>query len=213
MVKRRWRSVAVTAAGLALFAGVLPAASAQGIFSCVDAQGRRITADRPILECNDVPQRELNRDGTLRRVVPPPPTAAERAAAAEKERLQLEDQRRQTEERQRQRALLARFPDAATLAREREASLVSVQAAIALNQGRASELLAERRRLEDEASFFAKEPARMPPLLRRLIDDNAQQLRAQEKLLSDQEQERLRISARFDAALRELAPVWAAQGQ
>ncbi len=79
----------VAAIGVACLAWALPA-SGQAIYTCVDAQGRRITADRPILECNDRDQRELNRDGTLRRIVPPPPTAAERAAAAEKARQQAE---------------------------------------------------------------------------------------------------------------------------
>lgn len=209
MTHRRTSVPTVAAAALACLAWALPA-SGQAIFTCVDAQGNRITGDRPILECNDRVQRELNRDGTLRRIVPPPPTAAEREAAAEKARLQDLEQRRQTEERQRLKALLARFPDPATLAREREASLVMIRNAIADNLRRANELMSERRRLQDEASFFVKDPGRMPQSLRRLIEDNARNLKVQEQLLQDQEQERLRIAARFDAAQRELTPVWAA---
>lgn len=202
----------VAAIGVACLAWAGPA-SGQAIFTCVDSQGTRITADRPILECNDRDQRQLNRDGTLRRVVLPPPTAAERAAAAEKARQQAEEQRRQTEERQRRKALLARYPNPDALARERESSLVSIQDAIRFNQRRTTELLAERRRLDDEAGFFAKDPGRMPQSLRRMISDNAQHRKAQEKLLADQEQERIRIAARFDEAQRELAPLWAAQKQ
>lgn len=212
MAHRRSSLPTAAAAGLACFAWALPA-SGQAIFTCIDAQGRRLTADRPILECNDRDQRELNRDGTLRRIVPPPPTAAERAAAAEKARQDAEEQHRQAEERQRKKALLLRFPDSATLAREREASLVTIRNAIANNLRRANDLMTERRRLEDEASFYVKDPARIPQSLRQRIEDNARHLKGQEQLLQDQEQERLRIVARFDEAQRELAPIWAGQAQ
>jgi len=198
------------AVGLACLAWALPA-SGQEIYTCLDAQGRRITADRPILECNDREQRELNRDGTLRRIVPPQPTAAERAAAAEKARQQAEVERRQAEERYRLKALLARFPTEASLAREREASLVTIRNVMASNLRRTTDLLAERRRLEDEASFYAKDPGRMPQALRRQIDDNTREQKVQEQMLGDQEQERLRIAARFDVVQRELAPLWGTQ--
>jgi hypothetical protein len=210
-----WRGsfVEMAAIATACLAWALPAFGQAAIFTCVDAQGTRLTADRPILECNDRTQHELNRDGTLRRIIPPQPTAAERAAAAEKARQLAEQERRQADDRQRQRALLARYPNAAVLARDREASLVSIQDAIATNHRRTTELLAESRRLEEEAKSFAKDPGRMPQSLRRQIADNAQNLQSQKKLLDDKEQERLRISGRFDAAQRELAPLWAAQGQ
>ena len=48
------------------------------IYTCVDRQGRRLTADRPIAECLDREQRELNSSGTTRRVIQPTMTASER---------------------------------------------------------------------------------------------------------------------------------------
>ena len=55
-----------------LLAGASVAAVAQpAIYSCVDGKGRRITSDRPIPECLDREQKELNPSGTVRRSVGP----------------------------------------------------------------------------------------------------------------------------------------------
>eukprot|EP01036_Dinobryon_divergens_P002704 gene2704-3549_t len=48
-----------------------------GIFTCTDARGRTLTADRPIAECSDREQRELNPSGSVRRKVEPTYTARE----------------------------------------------------------------------------------------------------------------------------------------
>ena len=50
-----------------------------GIYSCIDDKGRRITADRPIPECTHREQQVLNRDGSVRTILPPTLTAEERA--------------------------------------------------------------------------------------------------------------------------------------
>ena len=56
--------------GLLSLATCLPA-SAQGIYTCVDTRGRRLTSDRPIIECLDREQRVMNKDGSTRTVLPP----------------------------------------------------------------------------------------------------------------------------------------------
>ncbi len=63
---------------------------AQGIYSCVDGKGRKITSDRPIAECMDRAQNEMSSQGTVKRVIAPSLTAAERAAAEEKEKAAAE---------------------------------------------------------------------------------------------------------------------------
>jgi len=42
-------------------------------YTCVDSKGNRRSSDRPIPECSDREQRVLNKDGSLRRVIPPTP--------------------------------------------------------------------------------------------------------------------------------------------
>ncbi len=71
----------LVAAGLV--AASLPPAGAQGIYVCVDAKGRRITSDRPILDCLDREQSELSPTGQVIRKIGPSLTAAERAAEEE----------------------------------------------------------------------------------------------------------------------------------
>ena len=46
-------------------------AAAQSIYTCVDSKGRRLTHDRPIPDCIDREQRELNSNGTVKRAIGP----------------------------------------------------------------------------------------------------------------------------------------------
>ncbi|MDP1270894.1 DUF4124 domain-containing protein, partial [Klebsiella pneumoniae] len=63
----------------ALPRSVLAQTGSAGIYTCVDASGRRITSDRPITQCLDREQHELTGSGTVKRVIPPSYTAEERA--------------------------------------------------------------------------------------------------------------------------------------
>src|SRR5688572_9269158 len=87
-----------------LYAGLLLPACAEGIFTCVDAKGRRLTSDRPIVECIDREQREITPSGTVKRKIGPSLTAEERAAEEEKQRLAVEERNRLAEEKRRERA-------------------------------------------------------------------------------------------------------------
>jgi hypothetical protein len=110
-----------------LLSGVLGSALAQsGIYTCVDAAGRRLTADRPIAQCSDRIQRELNPSGTLRRTVPPTPTAAERTAREAQERKAAEETQRLAEEKRLQKLLLARYPNQAAHDADRARALANI---------------------------------------------------------------------------------------
>ena len=52
-------------------------------FTCV-VNGKKIVSDRLIPECNNTEQRELNQDGSLKRIVKPPMTPDEREEAEKK---------------------------------------------------------------------------------------------------------------------------------
>ncbi|MEO7008194.1 MAG: DUF4124 domain-containing protein, partial [Caldimonas sp.] len=56
-----------------------PAAGGGRIYSCIDANGKPLTSDRPIPECANREQRILNADGSLNRIQPPTPTADEQS--------------------------------------------------------------------------------------------------------------------------------------
>src|SRR4051794_4667289 len=104
----------------AVLAGVAPGASAPGgIYTFVGSKGRRLTSDRPILDCIDREQTELSPSGKIVRKLGPSMTAEERAAEEEKQRKALEEKARLEDEKRRDRALLSRFPDRATHDKER----------------------------------------------------------------------------------------------
>nr|WP_236590015.1 DUF4124 domain-containing protein [Ramlibacter aurantiacus] len=187
------------------------AASAQAIYTCVDGAGRRITSDRPILECIDREQRVLNPSGTLRARIPPSYTAAERAALEKAAREEAEERGRIVEQRQRQRALLTRYPNQEVLDRERAAALAIVDDVIATATQRSASLVAERRKLESDAATHARDPERMPGTLKQAIEVNDRQLASQERYIAEQREERQRVQERFDDMQRQLNLLWAQQ--
>lgn len=128
--------------GLALATG--PAPAQPSIYTCIDAKGKRLTADRPIRDCLDREQKELNPSGTVRRTVAPSLTGQERVTEEAKARRVAEEQARVAEEKKRDRILLDRYPDAESHARARAAALQLAQSTL---DGNPTELSEERRRI------------------------------------------------------------------
>jgi hypothetical protein len=184
-------------------------AQGAGIYTCVDAKGRRLTADRPIAECLDREQRELNQNGMTRRKIGPTLTAEERAAEEEKNRLAIEERSRAAEEKKRERALLVRYPDKATHDKERETALAVVDESIKAANTNTEHLQAQRRKLDVEVEFYRNDPAKVPQNVKRQITENTQALEAQKRFIANQEDEKKRINARFDEEAVKLKPLWA----
>ena len=196
-------------AGALLFASLSAPAFAQ-IYSCLDAKGRRLTADRPIAECVDREQKELNASGTIKRKIGPVLTPQEQVAEDAKAQKAMEERRRAADEKRRDRALVARYPDPALHDKERQSTLLLQDDMIATGNKLAGELQAERRRLEVELEFYRKDPSKVPPALQRQIEENARQTEAQKRYLANHELEKKRINARFDEELAILKRLWGA---
>jgi hypothetical protein len=196
------------AAGV-LLGALLAQARAQAIFTCIDAKGRRLTADRPIPECADREQKELNASGTLKRKIGPTLTAEERAAEEEKAKLVAEERNRQLEEKRRDRALLTRYPNKATHDAERLKALASVDEAIVAAKKSIGELLAQRKRQDVELEFYRNNPAKVPAVLKRQIEETEQHVAAQQRFIDNQDNEKKRVNARFDEELVTLRQLWA----
>lgn len=185
------------------------AVSAQGIFTCTTSSGRKITSDRPIPECLSQDQKELNPSGTVKRVVKPVMTAEEQRAADQKAKEENEERTRQDEERRKNRALLARYPNKAAHDKERMDSLSQVDEVIRAAQKRIGELSDQRKKINQEMEFYKKDPSKMPPALRRQIEDNERSVVVQRRFIGDQEDEKKRANARFDEELDRLKKLWA----
>ncbi|RZU01036.1 hypothetical protein [Rivibacter subsaxonicus] len=195
---------ALAGQGLAMAQLQEPAAP---IFSCVNAQGKRLTSDRPIPECLDREQRVLNRDGSLRQVMPASPTADERAALEEAERRKLAAAAAKRDAIRRDRNLLGRYPNEAAHQKARSAALDDVRQAAKSSESRLAELRAERKPLMDEAEFYTGRS--LPLKLKRQIDAVDAALAAQEETVANQQVEVSRINALYDAELAHLRKLWA----
>ena len=182
-----------------------------GIYTCVDRNGRRLTADRPIPECLDREQRELSPSGITRRQIGPSLTELERAAQDAQNRKDAEERARVVEERRRERVLVARYPDKAAHDVERTAAIQMVDDVTATAEKRTLELKAERKKLDVEMEFYKKDPNKAPMTLRRKIAEIDDSLAEQQRFIAGQDQENRRVHARFDTELAQLRKLWDAQ--
>lgn len=203
------RRVALLLVGMAAVADVAAQAVAatNGIYTCVDARGRRLTSDRPIPDCSDREQRVLNQDGSVRRVVPPTLTPEERAEREAAERRAALERAARADAARRDRNLMSRYPDEASHRKAREAALEPVRQAMRSSDKRLAELSAERRKLDDEAEFYAGRS--LPMALKQRVDANDAGAAALRAATRTQEAELARINALYDAELARLQRLWA----
>lgn len=194
--------------GTLLAGTALAATASNGIYTCVDAKGRRLTSDRMIPECTDREQKVMNPSGTVRATLPPSLTGPELREREEQAKAQAEEQRRKAEEGRVRKALVARYPTQAVHDGERAKALRAIDDHTVAAQRLIQELAKERKSLDTEAEFFRKDPAKMPVTLRRQLEDNDAQQANQKKLIANQEEEKRRVNARYDEELGKLRGLW-----
>jgi hypothetical protein len=193
----------------ALLPGLVAAQAAPGpgIYTCIDNNGRRLTADRPIAECRHKEQQILNRDGSVRGILPPTLTAEERAEKEARDRAAAEARAAAADAVRRDRNLMARYPSEEAHQRAREAALDNVRLAIRNTDLRLRELEAARKPLLDEAEFYAGKA--LPPKLRSALDANDAAVDAQRNASATQTAELDRINRLYDSELERLRRLWA----
>lgn len=200
--------VLATLACDAVWAQASPAAS---IYTCVDRNGRRLTADRPIPDCLDREQRELSPSGLTRRQIGPSLTEHERAAQEVQRRKEVEARNREIEERRRERVFTSRYPDKATHDVERFAAIQLVDDVTATAEKRLAELKGQRKAMDVEMEFYKRDPAKAPMSLRRKIAENEDGIAEQMRFIAGQDQEKRRVNQRFDLELAQLRKLWESQ--
>ena len=190
----------------------LGGAQAQGIYTCVDEQGRRLTSDRPIAACMDRVQRELNPSGTVRRVLIPPPTPKSSAQQLAEDKAESEARIRRAEENRNERELRLRYPDRASHDGARAAALAQVGDVIKAATVRVRDLTDQREAIGAELDFYKNSPGKAPPAIKRRVDDTDAEIASQKRLIAAKEAEKARLLARFDAEFVKLQPRWNAAG-
>ena len=184
---------------LAALLAAAPLAQAQ-LYVCTDARGRTITSDRPPSECADRAVRELRSDGSVRRVIEPPLTAEQKAAREAEARRQRDEAERQRAQMRRDLALLETYASEAEIEETRNRALGSRQQLIDRAQQRLAEHEKERKRLDNEAEFYATR--KMPDKLKRAFEGNAALVRSEQRIIDDVRADMDRVNGRFDAELK-----------
>lgn len=187
-------------------------AGAQGIYTCTDAHGRRITSDRPIPECADREQRELSPSGLVKRVIPGAVSAQEQAQLNKQAEQEAEQRAREREQVRKDRALMNRYTNQRQHDAEREKQLAMVDTNIAVIQNRTRELQQQAKGYQDEMEFYKSDPSKAPAWLKRRMADNMALQEQQQLLVAAQLEEAKRVNARFDEELVRLKALWATHG-
>ena len=181
----------------------------QGIYTCTDARGRKLTSDRPIAECSDREQKLLNPSGTLKARLRPALTHKELADLEARDKAEQEERARLNEEKRRERALLIRYPNKVIHDKERAAALAQLgmvrQAAVT----RIEELQRQRASVLNEMEFYKRDPSKAPQSVRLHGEEVAQSLVIQQRFIADQDTEIKRVNANFDEQLVRLKQLWA----
>lgn len=178
------------------------------IYTCIDAQGRKLTSDRPIKECLDREQKILNPSGTVKGKLGPVLNARERSEQEARAKAELEERARQEEEKRRDRALLVRYPTPEIHQQERTEALAHIARVRQSAVMRITLLVSDRNKLTDEMAFYKKDPTKAPMKLRRQLDELDQSLAAQGRFMAEQDTETQRVNDRFDEEHKRLLPLW-----
>ena len=196
-------------AGFMLAACAAGSAMAQSIYTCTDAKGRKITSDRPVADCVDRTQQELTPQGTVKRVMGPTLTAQERAALEEKDKAGVELRLQAQEEKRRDRAILARFPNQASHDLQRSQALAQIEEVVKAAAKRSVELGDQRVGINADFEFYKKDTSKAPATLKRRLEENNDGVAGQQRFFADQEAEKRRVNQRFDQELAKLKMLWA----
>ena len=186
------------------------AADGRQIYKCIGADGKAITSDRPMPECQNRNHSELNPDGSLKRIVPPPMTDDERAEAEQRDRDEKVAISNKNDWIRRDRTLLQRYPDEPAHRKARFKALDEFNVSVRNYEARIALLQAERKKLKEDADFYGPPPKQpMPAKLKQLLDANDAGLEAQTGLVQNQQTEITRINAKYDIELVRLKKLWA----
>ncbi len=186
-----------------LFAGLFVVAATTGaqptapaFYSCV-ANGRTYTADRPPPECVNSELRELNKDGSVRRVVPRPLTLDEQRARALEAKKKMEEDDKEQAQKRRDRSLLEAYASEEEIEQARSKALDISNEAIRRSNSRLERMESEKKKLDDESEFYKKRD--LPEHIKRAYVTNQQDKSTEQKVVREARIEMQRINERFDA--------------
>jgi hypothetical protein len=153
-------------------------------------------------------QRELSSSGSVRRTVSPTYSTLEQDERDERARRAKTLDAVQTDERRRERALLARYSSPEMHERERAAALAQIDSVVQAARLYLVSLSAERRRIDGELEFYKRDPLKAPISLQRRLEENIRSVDAQNRFIDQQVQEARHVNGRFDDEHARLLRQW-----
>lgn len=178
------------------------------VYTCTDANGRRLTSDRPIIQCADREQRVLGPTGVERKRVGPALSEVEMAQQQEARREAEMVQQRLKDQRRRDAALLVRYPTRQIHEAERRSSLSQLESLQIVAQRRLLELERAQFQVRQELQFYEKNPGKAPARLQAELQHSQKSIEEQQAFMAAQEAEKRRTNQRFDVELERLSPLW-----
>jgi hypothetical protein len=179
---------------------LVPMGARAELYVCTTHAGRTLTGDMPPPGCEDSVIRVLNPDGSTKRVIEPPLTPEQRKARDLEERRRHEREMQAQDQMRKDRALLETYASEDEIQASRDRTLASRQALIDRANQQLKEFKADRKRLDDDAEFYAKR--KIPEKLKRALDDNAALQEQQLRQIDDIRTDMQHINERYDSELR-----------
>lgn len=178
------------------------------IYTCIDASGKRLTADRPIAQCADREQRVLGPTGVERGRLGPAMSEMEMAQRLEQRRQEQLVQQRTVEQRRRDAALLARYPDRLAHDTARRHALLPIEEQQARVYQGMMALDKDIQLLKKELDSVPKDASKIPANLSDALPNIEKAQQEQKAQMMALAQEAQRINQRFDAELVRLQLLW-----
>jgi len=167
------------------------------LYVCTDSAGHSFSEAYPPPECKNRDVRVLNPDGSLKKVIPAPLTREQRKARDVEEEKQRKEQEEERKQADRDRSLLETYASVEEIEEARKRALGRPRLQIERADQKTVQLQRERKRLDDEAEFYAKRER--PLKLKEAFDTNDALMKQQDKSRSDASQEIERINEHYNA--------------
>ena len=175
----------------------------RSIYVCQDEKGHIISSDQPISACAKRNMRELNRDGSLRRVMPPPLTRQQEREAAQQALVKQEQERALRAQQAHDRHLLLTYKSPEDLRDRQKQQLELIDEEISAATKRILVLdqnLKIERQLAAEWQKKQERPnARLPYAVQQRISSIANAILAEDALIKERQGERERVNRDFEA--------------
>ena len=166
------------------------------IYTCKDANGKTITSDRPLPECQGREGRVLSDQGTTVKKIDAPLTPEQIAAREAKEQRKRVEEERRREQLRKDKALLNTYASLDDIESKRQRALSQVEREARESERRISLLERQASENRSEADFYKKKA--MPSDLKRRLDENEAALKAEKNLFGQKKDEVAQVNVKFD---------------